>query len=754
MVAPIQVQAPSSGTTRVHEKTTTAPTTAEPRIRSIAGPIKAGMVNFGQFSANAFLAKKFPGLMPGAGTPIHSPGQLPYMSKAFPAGASSQNGQKSPPNAYGRFSPKPGSKRASKKRKAKNGSGIASAEAENDLNVMDGFGYLYGFQDAPSSALGPSAHATTYPYRGPVGWIPALGSENRADATPSVNGRADLSFQRDGNVPQQLLSPEDFLRLIHEDGHLADLDLHSHLATLAPLPKDNMLHMASSPSRTQASDDVLQDIAAILDPQFTDYSGRPMAVKTEDVEPPLIGSHGNVPATSNGEEVLQMLQEEFARSDTINSGNPSHTSTTSDLATEAQSNRDGSVDMDTSVFGYDDHAAATNLAAFNDEIFNPPYPTGEPDDSSSFMMEDLTDFAAWSAQAERDLAASEASSQFGTNPTQSPINAFHNPFSSGLAVDASDLDELLQLNAQNEEEQFALDLAAMFNEPHETQRTQVGEPSTTEDVPMDGGFMNIEELELALQRHAETTSTPVATAPLDDYMAREAHLKAEGPDTPHYKPWKQLPTPKETSRDLPTPKGTTPSSPARTPSTPQNTSPYPTCQHEIDISETLWALSQLHPPTSTLNQLMPQLTRALEILVSLPACLVCSANPTQTIPQLALLSRTCTTLLRPHPLTPTPLPLMIAGGRTTFTGLSPEIEVHIVDIMWANWRSNALQKVFIDLERRAKEEGEKCKMRRQERRGATVSSGEGQEAQDITTPEELRCEMMSLALKRFRAKVR
>ncbi|KAJ9104449.1 hypothetical protein QFC21_001944 [Naganishia friedmannii] len=759
VVAPIQIQA-NSGTTHVQEKAAPSPATTEPRIRSIAGPIKAGMVNFGQFSANAFLAKKFPGLMPGAGTPIHSPGQLPYMSKAFPGGAPSQNGQTSPPNTYGRFSPKPGSKRVSKKRKAKNGSGIASAEAENDLNVMDGFGYLYGFQDATSTAPGPSTHPTTHPYRGPVGWISTFGSDNRVNTTPSVNGHADQSFQRDGSAPEQLISPAEYLQFIHEDGLLADLDLHSHLAILAPLPKDNRLHMISSPSRTQASDDVLQDIAAILDPQFTNYSRQSLAVKTEDVEQPVIGTHENATATSNGEETLQMLQEEYARSEAMKSGVQSHLPIASDATVETQSNADNSViDMDTTIFGHDDHAAATNLAAFNDEIFNSPYPVGDPHDSagSSFMMEDLTDFAAWSAQAERDLAASEASSQFGTNPTQSPINAFHNPFSSELAVDDTDLDELLQLNAQNEEEQFALDLAAMFNEPHESQKTyshSATRPSVTEDVQMDGGFLNIEELELALQQHAEMASTPVATASVDAYMSRDSHAKIEGPDTPHSKPWKQLPTPKDASRDTLTPKGTTPSSPTKTPLTPQNASTYPSCQHEIDISETLWALSQLQPATSTLTQLMPQLTRALEILVSLPACVVCSANPAQTIPQLALLSRTCITLLRPHPLTPSPLPLMIAGGRTTFTGLSPEIEVHIIDILWANWRTNALQKVFSDLERRAEEEGEKCKVKRQEKKGAMGSSAGSQEVQDTATPEELRRDVMTLALARFRAQVR
>lgn len=518
--------------------------------------------------------------------------------------------------------------------------------------------------------------------------------------------------------------------------------------------------MMSSPSRTQTSDDVLQDIAAILDPQFTDYSGQALTVKTEDAEQPTTGALDNVTATSNGEEVLKMLQEEFARSEAVGSGIQAHIPSTSAPTMETQSNGDDPViDMDTTVFGTDDHAAATNLAAFNDEIFNPPYPTGDPHDSagSSFMMEDLTDFAAWSAQAERDLAASEASSQFGTNPTQSPVNAFQNPFSSGVPVNATDLDELLQLNAQDEDEQFALDLAAMFNEPRESQsahsHTSAAPPSATEDVQMDGGFMNIEDFELALQQHADLASTPVATANVDAYMARDSHPKIQAADTPQPRPWKQLPTPDQVSGDLPTPKGATPSSPMRAPSTPQNISLYPSCQHEIDIGETLWAFSQLHLATITLNQLMPQLTRALEILVSLPACVVCSANPSQTIPQLALLSRTCTTLLRPHPLTPSPLPLTIAGGRTTFTGLSPEIEVHIIDILWANWRSNALQKVFIDFERRVKEEREKCKIKRQGQRGATVSSGGVQETQDTATSEELRCDVMTLALERFRAKV-
>ncbi|KAJ9103349.1 hypothetical protein QFC19_004447 [Naganishia cerealis] len=783
-VAPIQAQAKNSGASVVQETATSA--TTQPRFRSIAGPIKAGMPNFGQFSANAFLAKKFPGIMPGAGTPIYSPGQLPYMSKAFAtgsntndsmAGAPGQNNQGSPSNGSGQFSPKPGPKRPSKKRKAKNGSGIASAEAENDLNVMDGFGYLYGFQDAGSAAPGQSANASAYPYHGPVGWASTFNSENRVSATPTdANGSADQSHQHDGRATEQLISPEEYfivdqLRVIREDGHLADLDLDSHLAILAPPPKDDRLQRASSPSRTQASDDVLQDVASILDPQFTDHSKHYSIVKAENSGHPGIGSNGDAESVSNADDVLQLLQQEFAFSESINSGTQPNVPVNSNPTTEIRSANNGSiVDMHTALFSGNDHAAATNLAAFNDEIFNAPYPSHDPHRSEAssvyhdsgearlpdFMMDDLTDFAAWSAQAERDFAASEASSQFGTNAHQSPINAFQNPFASKVPVDVTDLDELIQLNAQNDEEQFALDLAAMFNEPRETPHTSshstVGQSSVTEDVQMDGGMMNIQELELALQQHANMISTPNATA-ANHASLPHTQPKIEGPDTPQPEPWRRLSASKDASTDIPTFTGATPTSQARTPST-QHNALYPTCQHEVDIAQTLWALSHLHLPTITLSQLMPQLTRALEILVSLPTCVVCSANPAQTIPQLALLSRTCTTLLRPHPLTPSPLPLVIAGGRTTFTGLSPEIEVHIVDILWANWRSNALQKVFTDLERRVKEEGEKCKIKRQEEREVALSSGEGLEALDITTPEELRCDVMTLALERFRAKVR
>ena len=133
------------------------------------------------------------------------------------------------------------------------------------------------------------------------------------------------------------------------------------------------------------------------------------------------------------------------------------------------------------------------------------------------------------------------------------------------------MDELLQLNAQDEEEQFALDLAAMFNEPRDSENayshTSAAQPPLTEHVQMDEGFIDIEDFELALQQHADMASTPFATVNVDACMTRDSHPKIQAPDTPQSKPWKQLPTPNDVSGALPTPKGITPSSPMRAPST-------------------------------------------------------------------------------------------------------------------------------------------------------------------------------------------
>lgn len=179
---PPPLSAPSSGISTAEptpakstdsKQTIPAAQAAQPRFRSIAGPIKAGMPNFGQFSANAFLAKKFPGLMPGASRPINSPGQLPYMSKAAALSGVNQEAISSPNQQQ----------RASKKRKTKGGCGVASAAVENDLDVMDGFGYLYGLQDTSTNNLDTGNHG----YYGPVGWI-AQGSDQFYATTPGDDG--------------------------------------------------------------------------------------------------------------------------------------------------------------------------------------------------------------------------------------------------------------------------------------------------------------------------------------------------------------------------------------------------------------------------------------------------------------------------------------------------------------------------------------------------------------------------------------
>lgn len=130
---------------------------------------------------------------------------------------------------------------------------------------------------------------------------------------------------------------------------------------------------------------------------------------------------------------------------------------------------------------------------------------------------------------------------------------------------------------------------------------------------------------------------------------------------------------------------------------------WPYCHHDADISHTLYALDKLGPISSMgLTELFPQLTRSLGILTDIATCKLCWKYPSSTIPQLALLSRTCEILRHRHPLTPSPLPLSIAGGSTAVTGLAPEIEVHIVDVIWATWGGSTVQKICKALDKKAR----------------------------------------------------
>jgi hypothetical protein len=128
------------------------------------------------------------------------------------------------------------------------------------------------------------------------------------------------------------------------------------------------------------------------------------------------------------------------------------------------------------------------------------------------------------------------------------------------------------------------------------------------------------------------------------------------------------------------------------------------CHHLADISHTLFAFNTLGKPEDmALVDIFPQLGRAIEILLVAVTCASCATVPVAALAQLALLSRICDILRYPHPITPSPLPLIVAGGRITMTGLAPEMEVHIVDVIWANWRGSSVQKVCALMKKEARD---------------------------------------------------
>lgn len=153
------------------------------------------------------------------------------------------------------------------------------------------------------------------------------------------------------------------------------------------------------------------------------------------------------------------------------------------------------------------------------------------------------------------------------------------------------------------------------------------------------------------------------------------------------------------------------------------------CSQLVEVMRTLDAYRRL-PESPALGELFPPLTSALASIQHFASCESCSTAPAWTLPQLALTSRTCTLLAGKHPLTPAPLELSIAGGRTAGTGLPPEIEVHVVDIVWATWRGATVQKALTRLQilamaenARIKEQGEQDEMSPVVLRGQTMLKG-------------------------------
>ncbi|KAL7418340.1 hypothetical protein Q5752_006798 [Cryptotrichosporon argae] len=145
--------------------------------------------------------------------------------------------------------------------------------------------------------------------------------------------------------------------------------------------------------------------------------------------------------------------------------------------------------------------------------------------------------------------------------------------------------------------------------------------------------------------------------------------------------------------------------------------PYPppaACSHMALVPHVLALLMQhtLEPKPgsdSPLNAFVfPPLARALRLFHALVQCPHCAGAPQQTLPQLALLSRTTTILTfraPPAPLLPNGQPsaqLTVHGAKLTGTGISEAIEAHIVGVVWDSWRAS-VRELFAAIERKAQE---------------------------------------------------
>lgn len=142
---------------------------------------------------------------------------------------------------------------------------------------------------------------------------------------------------------------------------------------------------------------------------------------------------------------------------------------------------------------------------------------------------------------------------------------------------------------------------------------------------------------------------------------------------------------------------------------------YPAaCQHVTMVPRVLALLNQ-HPlepkpgsNTPLSMYIFPPLARSLRLFHSLVTCPHCSGSPQQTLPQLALLSRTTTILTFPVPPPPPnaagqPSALItVHGARLSGTGISEAIESHIVGVVWDSWRAS-VREIFNAFERKAQD---------------------------------------------------
>ena len=101
------------------------------------------------------------------------------------------------------------------------------------------------------------------------------------------------------------------------------------------------------------------------------------------------------------------------------------------------------------------------------------------------------------------------------------------------------------------------------------------------------------------------------------------------------------------------------------------------------------------------------LARSLRLFHSLIQCQSCLSSPQQTLPQLALLSRTTTLLTFPFPpinssSVDSAAQITINGAKLAGTGLSEIMEQHIVGVVWDSWRAS-IRQIFAVIERKAQD---------------------------------------------------
>ncbi|WVW85987.1 hypothetical protein I302_108025 [Kwoniella bestiolae CBS 10118] len=137
------------------------------------------------------------------------------------------------------------------------------------------------------------------------------------------------------------------------------------------------------------------------------------------------------------------------------------------------------------------------------------------------------------------------------------------------------------------------------------------------------------------------------------------------------------------------------------------------CNHRQLVPHILSLLTQhtLDPKPGTNTPLtlgvFAPLARSLRLFHSLNVCPSCSTSPQQTLPQLALLSRTTTILTFPYPpiissSVGSSAQITIHGARLSGTGLSEAIEQHIVGVVWDSWRAS-MREIFAVLDKKAQD---------------------------------------------------